>query len=102
MDSINAEKQPSHNAEIIDRGLEDLGPGERIPSLNEPPWEPPEDIPPSGRASWKQFTTRESVIKGLNVTLGMCFTISMSLDLKNNWNNYARVGKALNGLPSRV
>jgi len=40
----------------------------------------------------------KSVIKGVNATLGICFTISMSLDLKNNWDNYADVGKAFNVL----
>lgn len=98
MESINAEEQPSHSAEIIDHGVDDLGPGEKIAPPDEEPQEPPEEMPPSGRAPWKQFTTGERLLKCVNIGIGIAFTISMSLDLKDNWDKYTDVGKALNVL----
>ncbi|KAH6880531.1 hypothetical protein B0T10DRAFT_609611 [Thelonectria olida] len=98
MESINAEEQPSHSADVIDHGAENLEPGEKILPPGEEPLEPPEEMPPSGIAPWKQFTTGERLLKCVNIGIGIAFTISMSLDLKDNWDKYTDVGKALNVL----
>ncbi|KAK7419301.1 hypothetical protein QQX98_003453 [Neonectria punicea] len=98
METINAEEQPSHSAEIIDHGVDDLGPGERIVTPEGEPLDPPETMPPSGRAPWKQFTTSERLLRCVNVAVGIAFTIAMSLDLKDNWDKYTDAGKALNVL----
>jgi hypothetical protein len=96
--SINAEEQPSHSAEIIDHGVDNLGPGEKIGPPSQEPQEPPDQMPPSGRAPWKKFTTGERLLKCVNIGIGIAFTISMSLDLKDNWDKYTDVGKTLNVL----
>ncbi|KPM39826.1 hypothetical protein AK830_g6732 [Neonectria ditissima] len=98
MESINAEEQPSHSADILDHGVDDLGPGEKVAPPEQAPEEPPEEMPPSGRTPWKKFSTGERFLKCVNIGIGIAFTISMSLDLKDNWDKYTDVGKALNVL----
>jgi hypothetical protein len=76
-------------------GYDTMKPGEAIiKEVNEK--EPPVDLPPGASKGWKTFATSEMLLKLANVCIGIAFTVAMAFDLKDNWDNYTDVGKALN------
>ena len=97
MEGVNNEEQPNHSADILDHVVDDMSQGEKI-QVEASDQEPPEDMPPAGREPWKKFTTGEKLLKCANIAVGIAFTIAMSLDLKDNWDNITDAGKALNVL----
>ncbi|TFK68582.1 hypothetical protein BDN72DRAFT_878935 [Pluteus cervinus] len=95
LNNVNEHEQALESADISEsRGPSDLAPGDAIATEKEPPV----DLPASARGPWKAFTTSEKVLKCVNIAVGVAFTIAMSIDLKNNWDTYTDVGKALNVL----
>ncbi|KAL6702405.1 hypothetical protein ACN47E_002188 [Coniothyrium glycines] len=92
--NINVDEQPRVSSNTGARNIEEVEPEGLIRIQRDQA--PPEGLAPSGRTPWKKFTVGERLLKCANIAIGIAFTISMSLDLKNNWDSYNDVGKALN------
>jgi hypothetical protein len=44
----------------------------------------PKGMPATARQGWKIFSTSERVLKGVNIAIGIAFTIAVSIDLKSH------------------
>lgn len=99
-DNIVANDQPTVSSDVGPRNVEDVNEEGLI--ANQAHEEPPEGLSPTGRTAWKKLTVGERLMKCANIAVGIAFTVSMSLDLKDKWDTYNDVGKALNVLQVAV
>jgi len=90
---------------VAERQIE-FGPAENSAILSEDEWfdvalddDPlaplPDGVPPGATRGARNFNTAANWLKAANVVLGVGLTVSMSLDLKNHWDDLNTVGKIL-------
>lgn len=98
LDNVTGENADTTSANILGEGgvEEEIKPGSVVADELDKPV--PDDIPVNAQSGWKRFTTSERALKLIGVGIGIAFTIAMSLDLKDNWNNFTDAGKVLNVL----
>jgi hypothetical protein len=100
MKNVPADGAPTESADIVETEMDDLGPGKvlykEIEEVTEAKAQLPKGMPATARQGWKTFSTSERVLKGVNIAIGIAFTVAMSIDLKSHWEDYNDAGKALN------
>ncbi|KAI1298340.1 hypothetical protein F5Y03DRAFT_409408, partial [Xylaria venustula] len=82
-----------------------VGAGDQTPtrpsgkeSWNEKVSDPASDLPPGGESAAREFSLSGSILKGLNIALGIGVAAAMTFTLVREWGNLTTAGKIINTL----